>query len=137
MSFGSYEGEAYRIAEEIIDDLTQEDVEAIHRELKGLGYQAWCEWKSTNRVVIVKFVESTPRQRIRLKQFKPLMPLLVLAAFQECLAGCEFLKSIESYGLFPGRSYRSMAAQASEAFRHLYYLGIDEHWPWPWLDSPF
>lgn len=117
MSLGSYPGEVYRIAEELRDDVSDEDVEVIHRELKRLGYEGWCEWKSNNRAAVSKYVESTPSQRSKLKLFKPLLPLLSLVAFQECLAGFELLRTIESHFLFPGGSYRAMAGQASEAFR--------------------
>ena len=137
MSLGSYAGEVYRIAEELLDDVSEEDVEAIHRELKTLGFTGWCEWKFNNRVAVSRYVESTPAQRSKLKLFKSLMPLLSLAAFQECLAGYELLRTIESHSLFPGGSYRAMAGHASEAFRDIYTLAVDEYWPWGWLESPF
>lgn len=137
MSLGSYPGEVYRIAEELRDDVSEEDVEAIHRELKRLGHIGWCEWKFNNRVAVWRYVESTPAQRSKLRLFKPLMPLLSLAAFQECLAGYELLQIIERHFLFPGGSYRAMAGQASEAFRDVFILTVDECWPWGWLESPF
>lgn len=137
MSLGSYPGEVYRIAEEILDGTSHADVEVIYRELKRLSYDGWSEWKSNNRAAVCKYVESTPTQRSKLKLFKPLMPLISLAAFQECLAGYEMLRTIESHFLFPGGSYRAMAGHASEAFRDLYTLAVDEHWPWGWLESPF
>jgi hypothetical protein len=137
MSLGPYPGEVYRIAEELRDDVSDEEVELIHRELKRLGYQRWCEWKSNNRAAVSKYLESTPSQRSKLKLFKPLMPLLSLAAFQECLAGHALLMSIENHFLFAGGSYRAMAGQASEAFREVYTLAVDGHWPWDWLESPF
>jgi len=60
-------------------------VDAIYRELKRLGYEGWCKWKSSNS----------------------------LAAFQECLTGYELQRTFESHFLFPCGSYRPMAGQAS------------------------
>lgn len=137
MSLGSYTGEVYRIAERLLDDISHDDVEVIYRELKRLGYDGWCEWKANNRDIISKYLESTPLQRARLKQFKLLMPLLGLAAFQECLAGYELLRSIESHFLFPGHSYRTMARLASETYRDVCNLAVDAYWPWPWKERPF
>ena len=137
MSLGPYIGEVSRIAEELRDEVPDGDVDVIYSELKRLGYEGWCEWKSSNRATVFKYVESTPAQRSRLKLFKPLMPLLSLAAFQECLAGYELLRTIESHFLFPGGSYRTMAGQASDAFRDVYTLAVDDYWPWDWLESPF
>lgn len=137
MSLDSYAGEVYRLAEEILDDVPDDDIELIHGELQRLGFEGWCDWKSVNRETITRYIESTPLQRTKLKLFKPFMPLLSLAAFQECLAGHEFLKSIESHGLFPGISYRRMARRSSEAFRHVYDLAVDVYWPWHWLERPF
>ncbi|HKO61191.1 MAG TPA: hypothetical protein VJV03_08540 [Pyrinomonadaceae bacterium] len=137
MSLGSYAGEVYRIAEELLDDIPHDDIEIIHRELKGLGINGWCDWKANNLAVVCRYVESTPSQRAKLKLFQPLQPLLALAAFQECLAGYNLLLTIESHNLFPGGSYRIMARRTAEAFRDVYTLAVDEYWPWPWLESPF
>jgi hypothetical protein len=137
MSLDSYPGEVYRIAEELLDDISQDDVEVIHRKLKTFGYHGWCDWKANNLAVVRRYVESTPSQRAKLKLFKPLMPLLALAAFQECLAGYNLLMTIENHNLFPGGPYRTMARRASEAFRDVYLLAIDEYWPWRWLERPF
>src|SRR5437763_7501678 len=137
MSLGSYAGEVYRIVEELVDDTPHRDVEIIHRELERLGYDGWCDWKVNNFAVVCRYVESTPSQRAKLKLFQPLQPLLALAAFQECRAGYNLLMAIENHNLFPGDSYRTIARRATEAFRDVYTLAVDEYWPWRWLESPF
>jgi hypothetical protein len=133
----SYAGEVYKIAEELLDDLSQDDVQIVYVTLKELGLDGWCDWKLRNAEIVLRYVESSASQRTKLKLFKPLMPLLVLAAFQECLAGQHFLQCIESHALFPGQPYRTMARLAAEAFRDVYTIAADEYWPWPWLNSPF
>jgi len=137
MGLGSYAGEVYRIAEEILDEISQDDVEVVYRKLQTLGYDGWCDWKANNLDVVCRYVESTPLQRARLKLFKPLMPLLALAAFQECLAGYNLLMAIENHNLFPGGPYRTMARRATEGFRDIYTLAVDEYWPWRWQERPF
>jgi hypothetical protein len=60
MSVDSYTGEVYRLAEEILDDVPDDDIELIHGELKSLGFEGWCHWKSANRETITRYIESTP-----------------------------------------------------------------------------
>jgi hypothetical protein len=137
MSLSRYAGEIYQIAEELLNDIASDEVEVVYQTLKALGYAGWCDWKANNRAVIYRYVESTASQRAKLKLFKSLMPLLALAAFQECLSGYELLMTIERHNLSPGDSYRMTARRASEAFHELYTLAVDEYWPWRGLETPF
>lgn len=60
MSIGPYLGEVYRIAEELRDEVRDDDVDAIYRELKRLGYEGWSKWKSSNRAAVLS--TSNPHQ---------------------------------------------------------------------------
>src|SRR5216684_609243 len=136
MSLGSYIGEVHRIAEELCDDISQEEVETIYQELMSLSYHGWREWKKKNQDIISKYVGSTPTQRAKLKQFKTLMPLLAFASYQDCLAAYDLLRLIESHFLFPGNSYRGMASSAADVYYEIREFSHDQSWPWPWCDNP-
>lgn len=135
MSLSHYPSEAYELAIELKESLGPNDIFELHQALAGISLRDWEKWKMENETIISQFVASTPSQRTKQK-FKALFPHIALAAYQHCMGGHVLLKAIETYRLFPGESYRSMAARAGDAFQLLILTSESEEWPYEG-ESPF
>ncbi len=130
MSFGKYVRETSGLANEILEEFSEQDIDTIYSELKTMGIKGWWEWKQENHNLIMQYVSATPSQRGKAKKYKLAMPLLGYASYQHCLAGYYFIRKAESIQVSIGGSYRDMAATAGDLFQETanYY----EHEDWPW-----
>lgn len=135
MNLGKYPRAVLNLSEGIKDGFSDQEIEDLSRQLEILGFSEWLKWKDDNHQLILKYIEATPSQRVKVKQFKPLMPALAFAAYQQCLAGYQFLVEVENNFITPGQSYRGMAGSAANA-HHQVSTAID-HELWPWDGDPF
>lgn len=135
MSLDHYPQQAYELAIELKESLTDAEISELQQSLTGVSIRDWEKWKMENEKLISEFVASTPSQRNKQK-FKKLFPHIALAAYQHCMDGHVLLKKIESHYLLPGISYRSMASRAGEAYQAV--VGSDETEEWPYEgECPF
>lgn len=136
MSLGKYVSHAHMVSMEITNSMTIAEIDMLRQELKGMDIKEWWLWKDNHAKQISLYVSSTPSERKKKNIFKDLMPKLVLASYQHCAEGYSVLKAIESNLLFPGQSYRGMAASAGDAFQEI--TGSLDVMEWPFKSpTPF
>ncbi len=135
MSLGRYPNEVHGLAEELLDNFSEEQITELYDYLKKIGFRGWREWKQNNFNLIIDYIEATPSKRKKLKKFKNNMPYLAYAAYQQCLAGYCVLQAIDNNYLFPGLSYRGMAAASATAYNDINQS--IEHELWPWGGNPY
>jgi hypothetical protein len=138
MSFGKYVSEISGLANQILEEFSEQDKDTIYSELKSIGMQGWWEWKQENHNLIMQYVSATPSQREKGKKYKLAMPLLAYASYQHYLAGYYFIHKAESMERFIGGSYRDVDATAGDLFQETINYYKYEHEDWPWGgDNPF
>ena len=130
MEFGRYKEETLGLANEILEEFSEHEIDEIHFKLIALGFEAWLNWKSENLELIMQYVNATPSQRLKTKRYVKAMPLVAYAAYQHCLSGYEFICKAESLQYSIGSSYRNFAAESGLAFNYVQYHNEHELWPW-------
>ena len=130
-------------AKELVQLLTDDEVETLSHELAAMQLEGWINWQITNEKEIYSFVSSTPEQREKQKRWRDpeLQRLLVLGAITHCLAAYELLSFFDKneYVFRPGGSYRDTTAMAGRTYWEIRLSDVP-HWPKVFeriCDSPF
>lgn len=133
MSLEHYADHAAALAQELIESLSETDVEALRANLSGGTLREWDCWRVSHEEDVAAFVSATPSQRARKAQWSEARLHLTLAAAQHCLEAAALLHVTDR--LTPGYSYRQMASMAGRAYQDL----MGRHIPdWPFDGgSPF
>lgn len=135
MSLANYCSACSNLASELRSSLELNEIEALHRTLKGWKTMEWVKWRNSHDALVFDYVSSTPKQRTK-KKFEEFRLFLTMAGIQHCLEAHALLSVATSPELAPGGSYRDMAALAGNAYWKLYDHEIP-YWPFPNYDSPF
>jgi hypothetical protein len=116
----------------------------MRNTLKQSSEDDWTDLRKKHQQAIFEFVAASPSKRCALKKYN--LPetryLLILGAVQYLLKAGHLLKVIDDYQLYPGLSYRDMAANAAAAYADLFsdsanYWPFGEPAPFDWkLFSP-
>jgi hypothetical protein len=133
VSLEGYAEHAAVLAQELIDSLSEADVEALRASLSGGTLHDWDRWRAEHEEAVAAFVSATPSQRARKTQWKEAWLHLTLAAAQHCLEAAALLRATDR--LTPGYSYRQMASIAGCAYQDLTGRYIPD-WPFDG-DNPF
>ena len=130
MTLAAYAAESRRLAEELIGETTESDIEQLRAELASEEQGRWVAWCILNRAEICKLLTAPPVKRRSRKSWRDPRsgPRFRLACIQSALHGAATLDLLETYGLQPGGSYRETAANAGDVFLDLYRL---EMYLWP------
>ena len=132
MTTASYAHACRNLAQELLESLSSAEIKALREWLSGLTRKQWYGWLEQYERDIYAFVSATPSERLRRKAWQePAMRLpLTLAAWHHVQQAAAVLDAIDQHGLHPGGSWRSMAAEAGEAYWEI--LGRDiPFWPFP------
>ena len=134
MTLAAYAAESRRLAEELIGETTESDIEQLRAELASKEPQDWFRWCVLNRAEICKLLTAPPAKRRSRKSWRDPRsgPRYRLACIQSALHGAAILDAVAAYGLIPGGGYRETAASAGDAFLDLYRA---EMFQWP-FDGP-
>ena len=130
MEFGRYKSETRWLAEEIVENFSEDEIETLYSTLEEMGLDEWWKWKDEHSDLIMQYVNATPSQRAKTKKYVNAMPLVGFAAYQHCMAGYAFICKAEELQFYIGGSYRGMAAQAGNSFINLSNHYEHESWPW-------
>lgn len=133
---GDYVSAASGLAEELRASLSEQEIDALHQALSGRPVIDWIRWRSENDSLVAEYVASTPSERNKKKKFKEHRLYLTMAGIQHCLEAHALLSVVTHSWLVPGGSYRSMAADAGDAYNRLYEYDIP-YWPFRQHESPF
>lgn len=127
----SYTSAAFQLAEELRELLSEEDIELLAEDLKGLAWSGWLEWEATHRDEAISFVGANPSQRDKKKKWQEpvLRRRLVLSAYQLARLGGEVLGACG--GLGQAGSWRDNASSAAWAYTH---IASRQRWVWPFYD---
>jgi hypothetical protein len=137
MSLALYAAKCDDILQELLESLSDADIEALRTDCATLGVDGLKHWGGDNLELIEQYVRATPSQRNRKKEWqKPVLRRrLVLTGIHYVTFAKKLLAGIDEYMLYPGLSYRDTAANAGRAFHSIFQGGVD---PWPFSgDDPF
>jgi hypothetical protein len=132
----NYASAALNLADELRASLSDPEIGALHSALSGRPVIDWIRWRNENSGLVSEYVSATPSQRNQKKKFKEHRLYLIMAGVQQCLEAHALLAVVTNSWLTPGGSYRSMAADAGEAYNRLYEYDIP-YWPFEQSESPF
>lgn len=135
MPIAAYAAECAGLIDELIQSTSADDVLLMREGLAGTTDDGWLQWRIQTHQTICEFVASAPSKRKRRKSWNQPESghLIRLAAIQHLICGYHFLNTIDANQLYPGPSYRDMAAMAGAAYMYLYLSCDENHWP---FDSP-
>jgi len=102
------------LARELVESLTEQEVETLRSRLEGATKGDWTAWRKRHAETIAQFVEASPSQRNKRKAWKDARLFLCLAGFQHCVEAGIVLEEIDLHFLSPGGPYRKMAAKCCE-----------------------
>lgn len=128
----SYAQQCLDLAAELAGTLDVPGQDAARAVIETLGFSGWIAWRQEHADVVQAFVLATPAQRLRVKKYESIRPLLHLAGYQHCLHA-EALLTAAMRLPARGASYRGMAAEAGALACQL----EDPADAWPWGDNPF
>lgn len=136
MSLALYAKKAEELAQELIESLTESEIEDLRSQLQGLTIQQWQQWRVECQVAIAEFAASTPSQRAKKARWKEMRAGLALAAAQLCLESAALQKAtLRLRQTQPGASYRDMTTIAGVAYQEVMAAEIPV---WPLAgQSPF
>lgn len=122
---------ATEMAEELVEALTESELQTLRDELAVTPVRGWLLWLEEAAGEIESFVGATPSSRRRSARWKPLFPFLVFAAYLHCRSARAMLVAVSQHHLSPGGPYRRMTARAGTAFStaELEQEALPE-WPW-------
>lgn len=132
----NYVSAMFNLAEELRSSIEEKEIDALHSALSGRSVVDWIRWTNSNENLVSEYVASTPSERNKKKKFKENRLYLIMAGVQHCLKAHALLSVITNSWLVAGGSYRSMAANAGDAYNRLYEYDIP-YWPFDHKDSPF
>jgi len=132
----NYASASYNLAEELRASLTEEEILALYKALAGRRVMDWMRWRNANEDLVADFVASTPSARTKRKKFNEFRLYLTMAGVQHCLEAHALLTVVTNSWLVPGGSYRSMAADAGNAYNQLFEIDVP-YWPFIDVESPF
>ncbi|KDB09484.1 hypothetical protein LIG30_1456 [Burkholderia sp. lig30] len=143
MGLGQYASASIRLATELENSLTKEEIASLARDLRRAGLQIWLDWREKNADAIEAFVAATPSERNRRKAWadEEIRRLLTLAAIIHCRQAHAVLDALvlNAPVLEPGAPYRDTTSVAGSIFRELLRMRIPQ-WPTAFADiepSPF
>lgn len=133
MPLHNYAAQCRNLADELVDSLSDTQIQALRGLLFSLGARNWLDWRAAHAERVASFVSATPSARRKQPLPANDLLLLTLAAYQHCCEAADLL--VAACQLQPGGSYRHMAAQAGLSWRML----EQADWPdWPWTEpDPF
>ena len=131
MPFRGYTGKCVELRWELIESLTDSEVDELREDCTTLGKRAWRDWVAENTEDILAFVAAPPSLRAKKKKWcDPVVrKRLVLAGIQHLARAYNLLASIEENFLFPGLSYREFASTAGYVYADILYNRKVEYWP--------
>jgi hypothetical protein len=132
----NYASAAFNLAEELRTSLSESEINALHHALSGRPFIDWVRWRDANANLVSEYVASTPSERSKKKRFKDHRLYLIMASIQHCLEAHALLSVLTNSYLVPGASYRTMAADAGNAYNRLYDYEVP-YWPFEQKSSPF
>jgi hypothetical protein len=137
MSLALYAANCEGLVQELVKSLDDADIAALRQDCAALGFEGMKRWSGNNLNLVEKYVRATPSQRKKKKEWRDpvLRGRLVLSSIQYISLARNFLEGIEEHMIWPGGSYRDMAAAAGKAFYSIFWKGVDA-WPFPG-ENPF
>ena len=141
MNLSRYASNVSRLADELISDFAESDIQALSVDLAAIGLRPWVMWQKDHHDEINAFLEATPAERKRKaiwrdpRQFRRLS----LAAWERATESAVLLRALseESDALpWPDLPYRTVAHEASEIF-WLLSVAMDSVPCWPFEDETF
>lgn len=136
MNLVRYIDEMNGLAEEIINDLSEDVISRLAKNLNEIGIDKWVVFKQTNMPLIQSYVSATPSQRKQQKRFQSdIRAYIALAAYQECKAAAFMFEQISNKHILDGLPYRNFSSLACEIFDLTANYSSDT--VWPDYDSPF
>jgi len=120
---------------ELIESLTTTQIDTLRKEIATLGEEKWEQWYLKNLETIKQYVLAAPSKRRSLKKWQdPFQQRhLILGSIRYLTEAAFFLSRTEVYGLYPGVSYREMAAKAGWAYWDIQARELPPDWP---FDDP-
>ncbi len=85
MSLDTYAAHAALLAQELIESLTEAEIEKLRASLSGMPLREWWRWRDAHEEQVAAFVSVTVSQRARKAQWREARLHLTLAAAQTCL----------------------------------------------------
>ncbi len=85
MSLDIYAAHAALLAQELIESLTEAEIEELRANLAGVSLREWWRWRDAHEEQVAAFVSATASQRARKAQWREERLRLTLAAAQICL----------------------------------------------------
>lgn len=129
MSLDRYASNASAIAEELLAELSTDDVEILRGLMAERGVRGWLDWLDAHASAVATYIERTPSARRKMRLDQQTLLLYRYAGYLLARQAAELLRAAD--GLYPGLSYRTMTAQAATL---AYRLELDPfHWP---FDDP-
>lgn len=134
MRLDRYTNACRQLAQELIESLTESEIDQLRSDLDGTALPDWTEYRHSVSGTVEPYVAATPSKRAKMHNPQD-KGFLVLAAIQHCLEAAELLEQIEKIDIYPQASYRGVAGRAGTAFAELCDCAACE-WPFDGA-SPF
>jgi hypothetical protein len=117
MSLGRYVQAPLDIAEELLQALSEGEIEALRGQCAEMRAAGFLGAVGREREEALRFLQASPAARAKRVAWKDdaRRPLLILVAVYLAREGRRFLERVERHALFPGRGYRDMTSEAAEA----------------------
>ena len=137
MSMSNYARACRKLADELRQSMTPEDVQGLRGILAGVTCQGWTNWRLQYESDVLTFVSATPSQRRKRKAWAEtgVRWALTMASLQHLHQAEAVLWIVAEGGLVPGASYRDTAAVAGKYYSDILATNIPE-WPFDG-ESPF
>lgn len=133
----SYTSAASRIAHELYEMMSEEDVDLLRNEIRQLGKDGWNLRSITLRSEAIDFIAAAPSKRARLKKWQDpvLRRHLTFISYHLAKVGATVLDESEALSDGIGASWRDMTASAVSASIRIMRQML---WKWPFLGpAPF
>jgi len=137
MTYSSYNQACQGLRWELIESLSDENVDALREDCTTLSIDGWFEWLELNFDEILKYIAAAPSRRAQTRKWneRTVQGRLVLAAVQHLDRAQVFLTAIDEHFVWQGLSYREVAAGAGSAYIDIHNKSISL---WPFDDpDPF
>ncbi|MEX0745288.1 MAG: hypothetical protein WD118_06765 [Phycisphaeraceae bacterium] len=132
----TYAQQAAALAEELVESLTEDEIQFLRDALSCTSLNAWQRWLREAADEIRAFARSTPAARRKRVSWQTHFPVLTHAAYLHYAKAHAVLLALSQHDLTPGGSYRDTAVRAGDAYRTALEAEADfPEWPWDG-DSP-
>lgn len=139
MPLSNYVSACKDMQRELIESLSEEDVEELWCDCARMGRQYWAAWQCENSTDVQNYVERTPTGRGRRKKWhenEVFRRRLIFAAILHVSRAYSLLNELNEADLRPGGGYRLMASVAGIAYNHVVFDRRVPEWPFEG-ENPF